>query len=262
MLLLEDKNAVIYGAAGAVGSAVARAFAREGAHVFLAGRTASTLEALTTEIRAAGGRADFAVVDALDESAVESFVTSVVQQAGSIDTSFNAIGLEDDQGLPLIEMAHERFALPVSIALTSHFYTANAATRYMAPEGSGVIMAITANAARTAQANIGGFGVACAAIEGFCRQLAAEVGRHGIRVVCLRSSGSPDAPGVSEVLDQHAARAGISRQEFEARFAASTLLKRLPLLAEVANVAVLMASDLASPITGAVANVTCGELVD
>ena len=261
-MLLENKNAVVYGAAGAVGSAVARAFAREGAHVFLAGRTASTLEALAGEIRAAGGNADFVVVDALDEQSVESFVSSVAQRAGSIDISFNAIGLEDDQGLPLIEMTQQRFVLPVNIALTSHFYTANAATRHMAKNRSGVIMAITANAARTAQANMGGFGVACAAIEGFCRQLAAEVGRHGIRVVCLRSSGSPDAPGVSEVLNQHAANAGISRQEFETRFAASTLLKRLPLLAEVANVAVLMASDLASPITGAVANVTCGELVD
>jgi len=261
-MLLENKNAVVYGAAGAVGSAVARAFAREGAHVFLAGRTASTLEALAGEIRAAGGNADFVVVDALDEQSVESFVSSVAQRAGSIDISFNAIGLEDDQGQPLIEMTQQRFVLPVNIALTSHFYTANAATRHMAKNRSGVIMAITANAARTAQANMGGFGVACAAIEGFCRQLAAEVGRHGIRVVCLRSSGSPDAPGVSEVLNQHAANAGISRQEFETRFAASTLLKRLPLLAEVANVAVLMASDLASPITGAVANVTCGELVD
>jgi 3-oxoacyl-[acyl-carrier protein] reductase len=261
-MLLEDKNAVVYGAAGAVGSAVARAFAREGAHVFLAGRTAATLEALAGEIGAAGGKADFAVVDALDEQAVERFVSSVAQRATSIDISFNAIGLEDEQGLPLIEITQKSFALPVNIALTSHFYTANAATRHMASNKSGVIMAITANAARMAQANMGGFGVACAAIEGFCRQLAAEVGPHGIRVVCIRSSGSPDAPGVSQVLDQHAANAGISRQEFEARFAASTLLKRLPLLAEVANVAVLMASDLASPITGAVANVTCGEIVD
>ena len=261
-MLLENKNAVVYGAAGAVGSAVARAFAREGAYVFLAGRTAATLEALAGEIGAAGGKADFAVVDALEEQAVESFVSRVAQRAASIDISFNAIGLEDEQGLSLIQMTQQSFALPVNIALTSHFYTANAATRHMAKNRSGVIMAITANAARTAQANMGGFGVACAAIEGFCRQLAAEVGPHGIRVVCIRSSGSPDAPGVSQVLDQHAANAGISRQEFEARFAASTLLKRLPLLAEVANVAVLMASDLASPITGAVANVTCGEIVD
>ncbi len=230
--------------------------------MFLAGRTAATLEALAAEIGAAGGKADFAVVDALDEQAVESFVSSVAERTTGIDISFNAIGLEDEQGLPLIEMTQQSFALPVNIALTSHFYTANAATRHMAPHRSGVIMAITANAARTAQANMGGFGVACAAIEGFCRQLAAEVGPHGIRVVCLRSSGSPDAPGVSQVLDQHASKAGVSRQEFEARFAASTLLKRLPLLAEVANVAVLMASDLASPITGAVANVTCGEIVD
>ncbi|MEO6458165.1 MAG: SDR family NAD(P)-dependent oxidoreductase, partial [Chloroflexia bacterium] len=131
-MLLEDKNAVVYGAAGAVGSAVARAFAREGAHVFLAGRTAATLEALAGEIGAAGGKADFAVVDALDEQAVECFVSSVAQRATSIDISFNAIGLEDEQGLPLIDMTQQSFALPVNIALTSHFYTANAATRHMA----------------------------------------------------------------------------------------------------------------------------------
>jgi NAD(P)-dependent dehydrogenase (short-subunit alcohol dehydrogenase family) len=159
-------------------------------------------------------------------------------------------------------MAPARFLQPVTIALTSHFYTANAATRHMAPQRAGVILAITANAARAAQAHMGGFGVACAAIEGFCRGLAAEVGPQGIRVVCLRSSGSPDAPGVAQVLAEHAAAAGLTPQEFEARFAASTLLRRLPRLAEVANVAVLMASDLASPITAAVANVTCGELPD
>ena len=218
-MLLKEKTAVVYGAAGAVGSAVARAFAREGAHVFLAGRTATTLQALAAEIGAAGGKADWGVVDALDEDAVEGFVRGVAQRVPRLDISFNAIGLADEQGRPLLAMSQESFARPVNIALTSHFYTANAATRYMAQSRSGVIMAITANAARQAQTNMGGFGVACAAIEGFCRQLAAEVGPQGIRVVCLRSSGSPDAPGVAEVLNQHAAAAGLSRQEFAARFA-------------------------------------------
>ena len=110
--------------------------------------------------------------------------------------------------------------------------------------------------------NSGGFGVACAAIEGFCRQLAAEVGPQGIRVVCLRSAGSPDAPGVAEAIRLHAESAGVSSEAWEAQIAEKTLLKRMPKLAEVANTAVLIASDHASGITGAVANVTCGELVD
>lgn len=166
------------------------------------------------------------------------------------------------QGVPLIELAPEHYTQPIVAAVTTHFHTATGVARRMVPRGSGVILAITANAARVPYADVGGFGVAGAAIESFCRQLAAEVGPHGVRVVCLRSAGSPDAPGVDAVFRQHAERAGISREAFEAGLAARTMLRRLPSLAEVADVAVLMASDRTRAITGAIANVTCGEIAD
>jgi NAD(P)-dependent dehydrogenase (short-subunit alcohol dehydrogenase family) len=185
-----------------------------------------------------------------------------VELAGSIDISFNAISLEDVHGIPVVNMQHEQFALPVFNAVTTHFFTATAAARQMAIQGSGVILALTANAGHHPYANVGGFGVACAAIEAFCRQLAVEEGQHGIRVICLRSAGSPDAPGVDEVFNQHAHSSGITRQQFEASFADRTMLKRLPKLSEVASTAVLMASDKASAITAAVINVTCGEIAD
>ncbi len=261
-MLLKKKHAVIYGAGGAIGGAVARAFAREGAKVFLAGRTLSSLDAVAQDISNAGGVAETAQVDALDEQAIESYLGKVVRKAGSIDVSFNAIGLGDTQGAPLVEMQRERFVLPVVNAMTTHFLTATAAARHMAKNRSGVILALTAQVARSPYPNVGGFGVACAAIEGFCRQLAAEVGPQGIRVVCLRSAGSPDTPGVDEVFRLHAKHAGISREAVEAGIAQSTLLKRLPKVAEVAAVAVLMASDYASAVTGAVTNVTCGAIVD
>ncbi len=257
-MLLEKKNVVIYGAGGAIGGAVARAFAHEGAKVFLAGRTLASLNAVAQDITNRGGVAETAHVDALDEQAVESHLADVVRTAGSIDISFNAIGLSDTQGVPLVEMGQEPFVLPVVNAMATHFLTATAATRHMSKNRSGVILALTATAV-LGYPNVGGFGVACAAIEGFCRQLAAEVGPQGIRVVCLRSTGSSDAPGVDEVFHRHAERAGISREAFEADIAEKTLLKRLPKLTEVANVAVLMASDYASAVTGTVANVTCGE---
>ncbi|GER91499.1 short-chain dehydrogenase [Dictyobacter vulcani] len=257
-MLLENKHAVIYGAGGAVGSAVALAFAREGARVFLVGRTLAPLEKVAQEISAAGGLAEIAQVDALDEQAVASYLDEIISNFGWIDISFNAVGLDDIHGTPLVEMAQEDFALPTVRAITTHFVTATAAARYMAKNGSGVILAITAIAGQ-GSSNVGGFGVACVAIEGFCRQLAAEMGSQGVRVVCLRSAGSPDAPGVDEVFHLHAERAGLSREAFEARVAASTMLKRLPRLAEVADMAVLMASDRASAITGSVVSVTCGE---
>jgi NADP-dependent 3-hydroxy acid dehydrogenase YdfG len=75
-MLLADKIAVVYGAAGPIGSAMARAFAREGASVHLGGRTAATLDSVAADIRAAGGRAETAVVDTLDEQAVDAFVAS------------------------------------------------------------------------------------------------------------------------------------------------------------------------------------------
>ena len=261
-MLLANKNAVIYGAGGAIGGAVARAFAREGARVFLVGRTMAKLERVAEDIAAVGGLAETAQVDAIDRQAIEKHISEVVKKAGSIDISFNAIDLGDAQGAPLVEMSAERFALPITTAMRTQFLTATAAAREMAKKGSGVILAITAQVARKPYANSGGFGVACAAIEGLCRQLAAELGPQGIRVVCLRSAGSPDAPGVDAALRLHAESAGVSREAWEATIAEKTLLKRMPKLAEVANAAVLMASDRASAITGAVANVTCGELVD
>jgi 3-oxoacyl-[acyl-carrier protein] reductase len=152
--------------------------------------------------------------------------------------------------------------LPIVTAMRTQFLTTTAAARYMTKARSGVILAITAQVARKPYPDIGGFGVACAAIEGLCRQLAAELGPLGIRVVCLRSAGSPDAPGVDTAWRRLAENAGLSREALETDIADRTLLKRLPKLAEVASAAVLMASDRASAITGAIANVTCGEIVD
>jgi NAD(P)-dependent dehydrogenase (short-subunit alcohol dehydrogenase family) len=263
-MLLAGKSAVIYGAGGAVGGAVARAFASEGATVFLAGRTLAPLESVTREIIRAGGKAEAAQVDALDGNAVESHLLQVVKKAGKLDVSFNLIRLgEDFQGSPLTEMSQERFSQPIVTAMKTHFLTATAVARHMAKGGGGgAILALTAVVSRRYEPNVGGFGVAGAAIEGFCRQLAGEVGTQGIRVVCLRSSGSPDAPGVDEVFRLHAENAGISREAFEAGLAERSAMKRLPKLAEVADVAVMMASDKASAVTGAVVNVNCGEIVD
>lgn len=142
-MLLEDKNAVIYGGSGSVGGAVARAFAREGARVFLVSRTLATLEEVAEEISASGGVAETAQVDALDEKAVEEHADAVVEKAGGIDISFNAIFNDDVQGKPLAKMPFEDFARPISKAMRNQFLTARAVARHMAARGSGVILTIT-----------------------------------------------------------------------------------------------------------------------
>ena len=261
-MLLKDKVAVIYGGSGAVGSVTARAFAREGATVFLAGRTLATLDAVAKEITDAGGKAYSGQVDALDKDSVENHLNEVIKQAGKVDISYNVIPLGDAQGELLVNMAQDHFTLPIFTAMNTHFITMTAAARHMSAQGSGVILALTANVARRPSSASGGFGVACAAIEGLCRQLAVEAGQFGVRVVCLRSAGSPDTPGVREAMQLHADKQGISLEQFLVDGAQSNMLRRHPMLPEVANVAVIMASDYAGVVTAAVTNVTCGELAD
>jgi 3-oxoacyl-[acyl-carrier protein] reductase len=261
-MLLEKKNAVIYGAGGAVGGAVARAFAREGAKVFLAGRTVPKLDLVAHEIAAAGGAAETARVDALDDRAVTAHVDGVATRAGGIDILFNAVGWDDVQGATLAEMKYEDFIQPIAIAMRSQFLVATAVAHRMLERRSGVILAITATPARMAFPQSGGFGVAGAAVEGLCRGLAAELGPHGIRVVCLRSAGSPDAPSYRRAAGEHAKAVGETFETFQAMLEKQTMLHRMPMLAEVANAAVFMASDRASAITGAVANLTCGAIAD
>lgn len=261
-MLLEQKNAVIYGAGGAIGGAVARAFAREGARVFLAGRTFAPLHRVAEEISAAGGRAEAAEVDALDEGAVESHVAGVASEVGRIDVSFNAIGMEDVQGPSLLDMSLDDFAHPVIKATRTQFLTARAIARRMVEKGCGVLLTITAPTAREATPHIGGFGVACSAIEGLWRTLAAEVGPLGVRLVCLRSAGSPDTPDLQKMFRAHAEAAEGTPEQIEADAGTGTLLGRLPTVAEVAEVATLMASERTSPLTGTFVNVTCGSPVD
>jgi 3-oxoacyl-[acyl-carrier protein] reductase len=262
-MLLEGKSAIVYGAAGAVGSAVAHAFAREGARVFLAGRSLERVEAVADEITAVGGAAEAASVDALDEAAVNRYADAVAKNAGKIDVSFNAISLGDVQGTPLLELALSDFSRPIITGTRTHLLTARAAARHMLGRESGVILTLTASAVRLPDPVMGpplmgGFGVACAAIESLTMNLAGELGPYGIRVVCLRSEGLPETWRV----DTEEAKKFGNLQEFHDLLEGRTLLRRLPTLAEVGNAAALVASDRASAMTGTVANVTCGSVVD
>ncbi|GIH20805.1 SDR family NAD(P)-dependent oxidoreductase [Rugosimonospora africana] len=263
-MLLDKKNAIVYGAGGAVGSAVAHAFAAEGARVFLAGRTGTALEVVAQEIHAAGGAADIATVDAMDEHAVEAHADAVIRDAGSLDISFNAVSLPQAgiQGTRLVDLSPDAFDLPMATYPRANFLTARAAARRMTDQRSGVILVITASPSRTAVPLMGGMAPAWAAVESLSRGLAAELGPHGVRVVCLNAAGMPETPQLSEVYGLHAAAYGITRDEFQQRMADRTLRKQLPTVAEIANVAAFVASDRAAAMTGAIANLSGGMITD
>ncbi len=191
-MLLAGKTAIVYGASGSVGSAIAKAFAREGAFV----------------------------------------------------------------------MPFETFIRPVKDALTTWFYTGSILAKHMASNGGGTILGITANAGRQPFSGVGGFGVACAAVEHYLRQLAVENGPHRVRVCWVRSPGSPDSPGVREAWEIYGKQKGMTFEEVHREFFKDTPLRHITGLAEVANAAVLLASDLASGMTATMANATGGAQVD
>jgi NAD(P)-dependent dehydrogenase (short-subunit alcohol dehydrogenase family) len=248
-MLLSGKTAIIYGAAGAIGGAVTRAYAQEGARLFLAGRTLAKLDQLADEIRAHGGEVETAQVDALDQDSVNAHADQVAKTAGSIDVSFNAISIHARQNIPLTEISLDEFMTPVIEASRTHFITSTAAARHMTAQGSGVIVLLSSTAALESRHQMGGFNLACACIEALTRSLAGEVGRKGVRVVGLRPNFTPETiPGTSE--------------EDLPMMVEDTLLGRLPRLAEVAGTAVYLASPAAGAMAGAVVNLSCGAIID
>jgi NAD(P)-dependent dehydrogenase (short-subunit alcohol dehydrogenase family) len=222
IMLLENKNAVVYGAAGAVGSAVARAFAREGARVFLTGRNLAAIQTLAKEISAAGGTAEAAEVDALDEQAVTSHLDAVVNQAGTVDISFNAIGIPQQgmQGIPFTELSVESFTLPITTYAQSHFVTGRAVARHMIAQRSGVVLMHTPEPARVAAPLLGGMSPAWAAMESLNRAFSAEWAPNGVRAVCLRTTGMEETPTIDVVFGLHAKGYGVTQEEFRAAMAA------------------------------------------
>ena len=261
--MLTNKNAVIYGAGGAIGGAIARAFAREGARVFLTGRNLSKVDAVAKEIMAAGGKAESAQVDALDEQVLDKHLQFVIDKAGRVDISFNAVGIPTPKiRAPLVELDVEQFSLPIATYTRSYFLTARLAARRMVPNQSGVIMAVTATPSRTGTALVGGNGPAMAAVEALTRGLSIELAPQGVRVVGLRPQGMPETGRIKQVFRLTAEASGITFEQFHESLAGKTHTRRLTTLAEMANVAVFLASDKASGMTGTTVNLSMGSLDD
>ena len=263
-MLLENKVAVIYGAGGAIGGAVARAFAREGTRLFLTGRHLGPVEVVATDIVSVGGYAEAAEVDALDEQAADKHLQSVIDKAGRVDISFNAIGVPDTRilGVPLVDLDVEQFSLPIMAYTRSYFLTARLAARRMLPNRSGVIMTVTSIPSRTGTPLQGGYPPAMAAKEALTRDLSAELAPQGIRVVGLRPHGIPETDTLKEAFEARAKALGVSWEQWQEMLASRSHPRRLMTLAELANMAVFMASDKASGMTGTIVNLTMGSLDD
>jgi NAD(P)-dependent dehydrogenase (short-subunit alcohol dehydrogenase family) len=247
-MLLDERNAVIYGGAGGIGGAVARAFAAEGASVHLAGRTAATLEAVADDIRSRGGRAGTAVVDALDEAALDAHLDGIAA-AGGIDVVLNVIGHPYTHGVPVHEMALDDYVAPIDVAVRSSFLVWRAAARHMVARGSGVILAFGGTGPATA--GLGGTQVAFGTVEVMRGQFAVELAPHGVRVVSLQTGGIPETISDPEV-----------RAQIEDLTARQSPLGRAADLEDVGRIAAFLASAHARAITGTEINMTSGSVID
>jgi NAD(P)-dependent dehydrogenase (short-subunit alcohol dehydrogenase family) len=263
--ILTQKHAVIFGAGGAVGTAVAKEFAAQGATVFLSGRRLAAVEQVAQEIHQDGGVAYAEQVDALDEQAVQAYLNRVVKEAGSIDILLNVTGPQPkdySNGLNTLELPLEHFLLPLSTLVPSQFITARAAARHMVRQRSGVILFVTAGLDMTKTPNVTAIGAAFGAMEALMRCLAADLSPSGVRVLGIRTGAMVDTRTIQQGIENVVNTMGVSKAQVIAQFEQATLLKRLSTAADAARVAAFLASDGARTITGAMVNASSGRIVD
>jgi NAD(P)-dependent dehydrogenase (short-subunit alcohol dehydrogenase family) len=263
MSRLKNKVAVIYGD-GAVGGTVAKAFAKEGARVYLTGRTSAKLDTIAKQISADGGLIETAIVDALDEAKVEEHLNEVANKAGKIDISFNAIGLPQTghQGTAFTALTLEDYLRPISYYSQSHFITAKAAAKRMVQQRQGIILMNTPSPSRISVPFMGGMPATWSAIEALSRTISAECGPDGVRSVCILTSAMPDTPLIDEVYGLHAKAHGIEHKQFHAAMESRTHTRRLTSIHDLAAAAVFVASDDGKSITGSILNLTAGLVIN
>jgi NAD(P)-dependent dehydrogenase (short-subunit alcohol dehydrogenase family) len=259
--LLHGKRALVFGAGGSIGAAVAKEFAAEGAEVFASGRNRTNLEDVSRQIVTVGGMVHTAVVDALDDGAVTRYVDGIAAKAGGIDIEFNAVGphpAEYGNGKHAVDLTVDEYVVPLETIVKPRFITARAAARHMIMRRSGVIIGLTGSPARGHIAGGTAIGTAFGAIETFLENLAFELGPHRVRVVCLRTTANTDSNAI-----RGTARAmNVPDDQMFATLASLNFLKTPASVSDTAKAAVLIASDRFRLLTGTVVNSTAGAALD
>jgi len=267
--VLQGRTAIVFGAGGSVGAAVAGEFAAEGAEVFLAGRNPASIDSVLRQIAASGGKAHAATLNTLDEASVSSYVNEVVSRSGKIDIVLDVVGpraREYGNGKNAVELPIEEFMVPLTTMVRSRFITACAAARHMVTQQSGVIIFVTGSPARAHGAGATAIGAAFGAMENIAEHLAFEVSPLGVRVVCLRTLANIDSRSIEDTREIVAGRLNITKDQaiaqWRARIAESNFLRTTATVRDTANAAVLIASDRARMLTGTVMNATAGAAPD
>jgi NAD(P)-dependent dehydrogenase (short-subunit alcohol dehydrogenase family) len=214
--ILRGKHAVIFGAGGSIGAAVAKEFAAEGAEVFLSGRAKASVEAVAKQIEAKGGQAHAAATDTLNDTVVSQYVEGVVKQTGKIDIILDAAGplaKEYGNGKVAVDLPIDQFMVPLETMVKLRFITARAAARHMLKQRSGVIIFVTGSPARPHVPGATAIGAAFGAIENLTANLAFEVSPFGVRVVCLRTMANIDSRSIQDTVGMVTSQLNITKEQ-------------------------------------------------
>ena len=261
---LKDKIAVVFAASGEIAGAVARSFSHHGAKVYVTARNLNAVKTLAQEIKASGGSAEAAKVDALNESEIDNFLKKVVADNGKLDVVFNGIGVDYNEmgGRPLTtEATFDQFMAPIKKICGSQFLTSRVAAKYMMQaQSAGTILLLTAALSRSKVPNLAGITAASAGIEGLTRVMAAEWGGNGIKVTCICAGALMETKRISGWIEASAQQYGIPAEQLIAQYKAFDILKTSPTLKQVGETAAFLASDTGVSFNSHVVDVDCGKL--
>jgi NAD(P)-dependent dehydrogenase (short-subunit alcohol dehydrogenase family) len=264
MEILKDKVAVVFAASGEIAGAVARSFARNGAKLYVTARNLDAVKVLAHEIKADGGRAEHAKVDASEEGEIDSFLKKVISDEGKLDVVFNGIGVSySEMGgrPPTTAASFEQFMAPMVKICGSQFLTSRVAAKYMIKTRSeGTILLHTAALSRSKFPNLAGITAASAAVEGMTRVMAAEWGGDGIKVICICSGAIMETKRISGWIESSAKHLGIPSEQMIAQYKAFDILKTSPTLKQVGGTAVFLASEIGTAFNSHIVDVDCGKL--
>jgi 3-oxoacyl-[acyl-carrier protein] reductase len=241
MFDLTGKTALVTGASGGIGGAIARALHGQGASVAISGTRRDALDALAAEL---GGRVHVFACNLADKDAVEKLVPDAEAAMGQLDILVNNAGITRDN--IFVRLKDEDWDQVIAVDLTAGFRLARAVARGMMRRRFGRIIGITSIVGVTGNAGQGNYAAAKAGMIGMTKALAQEVASRNVTVNCI-------APGITET----AMTAALSEKQREAILAAVPA-RRLASVAEIAAAAVYLASDEAAYVTGHTLHVNGG----
>jgi NAD(P)-dependent dehydrogenase (short-subunit alcohol dehydrogenase family) len=257
MSLLAGRVAIITGASKGIGRVMSRTFAREGACVVCAARSADLVKETADLIEKEGGRAIAVTGDAAREDDVRRLVEAAVQAFGLVDTLVNNAG-DGGPTKPVQEYTLEDWAYTLDSCLTSSYLCARFVVPAMIRAGRGAIVNVSSVAGRRGLAYRVGYCAAKAGQIGLTYGLARELGPHNITVNAI----APDAVAgdrLDRVIEGQARARKISAEEVRGRILDRMPLGRLVAAEDIAGAAVFLCSDLARNISGQCLPVTAGD---